>query len=72
MSGTTAKATTTLVTGGAWTVSRVGDFDGDGRADIVWRNGSTGQSVIWLMNGLTTVTTATATSDASWSVQASY
>jgi hypothetical protein len=60
------------VSGGAWTVSRVGDFDGDGRADIVWRNASTGQSVIWLMNGLTTVKTATATSDASWSVQASY
>jgi glucose/arabinose dehydrogenase len=27
------------------------DFGGDGRSDIVWRNGSTGAAVGWLMNG---------------------
>src|SRR5258706_564064 len=27
------------------------DFNGDGRSDILWRNGTTGESVIWLMNG---------------------
>jgi hypothetical protein len=27
------------------------DFDGDGKDDIMWRNNSTGQNVIWLMNG---------------------
>ncbi|UBF30105.1 FG-GAP-like repeat-containing protein (plasmid) [Kovacikia minuta CCNUW1] len=30
-----------------------GDFDGDLQTDILWRNGSTGQNVIWQMNGAT-------------------
>jgi parallel beta-helix repeat protein len=29
------------------------DFDGDGKADIVWRNSSTGIVSVWLMNGET-------------------
>ena len=29
------------------------DFNGDGKTDILWRNKSTGQSVVWLMNGTT-------------------
>jgi uncharacterized protein (DUF1800 family) len=27
------------------------DFDGDGKADLVWHNGSTGESAVWFMNG---------------------
>ena len=27
------------------------DFNGDGKTDILWRNKSTGQNVVWLMNG---------------------
>jgi hypothetical protein len=27
------------------------DFNGDGKADILWQNNSTGQRLIWLMNG---------------------
>src|SRR5439155_311965 len=34
-----------------WTIAGVGDFDGDGKADILWRNTSTGQNYIYLMNG---------------------
>jgi hypothetical protein len=30
-----------------------GDFDGDGNGDILWRNGSTGATVLWLMEGAT-------------------
>src|SRR5437762_1553270 len=37
----------------AWQVKGIGDFDGDGRADILWRNSSTGQNYIYAMNGLT-------------------
>src|SRR5438876_10965617 len=34
-----------------WKVAGIGDFDGDGRADILWRNTSTGQNYIYFMNG---------------------
>ena len=27
------------------------DFDGDGKADVLWRNESTGRNRVWLMNG---------------------
>jgi len=32
-------------------VAGVGDFNGDGNADILWRNKSTGMVTMWLMNG---------------------
>jgi hypothetical protein len=35
----------------AWVVRGVGDFDGDGRADILFHNASGGGTVIWFMNG---------------------
>ncbi len=37
----------------AWQVAGIGNFDGDpeGRSDILWRNTSTGQVIIWLMDG---------------------
>jgi DNA-binding beta-propeller fold protein YncE len=36
----------------AWTVQGVGDFDGDGKADILWRNDDLGGIIyVWLMNG---------------------
>jgi hypothetical protein len=33
----------------------VGDFDANGKADIVWRNNTTGQTIMWLMNGVNAV-----------------
>jgi hypothetical protein len=33
-----------------WKVAGVADFDGDGKADIFWRN-INGANAIWLMNG---------------------
>src|SRR5207237_4228440 len=35
-----------------WSIAAVGDFNGDGRADILWRN-INGQTAAWLMNGST-------------------
>jgi Cadherin-like/Beta-propeller repeat/Bacterial Ig domain/FG-GAP-like repeat len=35
-----------------WKIVGSGDFDGDLKADIIWRNSRTGENAIWLMNGL--------------------
>ena len=40
----------TMVGGGGANRS---DFNGDGQADILWQNSSTGERVIWFMNGTT-------------------
>ncbi len=34
-----------------WTVVEVGDFNGDGSSDIIWRNNVTGYAKTWWMNG---------------------
>ncbi|MEE9233785.1 MAG: hypothetical protein V3U07_10015, partial [Nitrospirales bacterium] len=44
------------IPGGAatsWTLEVVGDTNGDGNADLNWRNTPSGTVAIWLMNGLT-------------------
>src|SRR5205823_1295632 len=35
-----------------WQIAGVGDLDGDGRSDILWRNSSTGEDYAYMMNGL--------------------
>jgi VCBS repeat protein/acetyl xylan esterase AXE1 len=34
-----------------WEIVGTGDFNGDGRADLVWRNQETGAVVLWLLDG---------------------
>jgi hypothetical protein len=34
-----------------WRETKLGDFNGDGKTDLFWRNGATGQNAIWLMDG---------------------
>jgi FG-GAP-like repeat/FG-GAP repeat len=51
------------------TALKVGDINGDGKADIVWRNMSTGNVVISLMNGSTPSWTSITTSPISPSVR---
>ena len=36
-----------------WSIEGIGDYDGSGRAGILWRNTSTEQVYVWLMNGTT-------------------
>src|SRR5690349_12474257 len=34
-----------------WKMAAFGDFNGDGKTDIFWRNASTGENYIYLMDG---------------------
>jgi hypothetical protein len=34
-----------------WQLAGIGDLDGDGKVDLVWRNTQTGDVAAWLMNG---------------------
>jgi uncharacterized delta-60 repeat protein len=36
-----------------WSVVGIGDFDGDGKADILWRNSGTGENYVYFMDGTT-------------------
>jgi hypothetical protein len=37
----------------SWQIKGVGDLDGDGKADIVWRHANSGQNYVYLMDGTT-------------------
>jgi hypothetical protein len=55
----------------AWQVRQLADFNGDGKADILWRETASGSSYLWLMNGATAVGAGYTASQAdnSWVVQ---
>jgi hypothetical protein len=43
---------------GTWSIFGSGDYNGDGKSDIIWRDGS-GNVAIWEMNGTTVLNQAT-------------
>jgi hypothetical protein len=57
MNGTGRPGVPVPLTGGAvlpfeWRLAATGDFNHDGRPDLVWRNGISQKLVIWTMNGV--------------------
>ncbi len=44
---------TTPPASAGWSVIQSGDFNADGKSDLLWQNSLTGLGSIWLMNGLT-------------------
>src|SRR4029077_19325338 len=64
-----------IVPDSSWSVVGIGDFNGNGDTDILWRQGTTGSLVEWLMNGSSVSSSAFVTSngnpvtpDSTWSV----
>jgi hypothetical protein len=53
----------------AWQVAGISDFDGDGRADILWRHAG-GLGSIWTMNGATFVAESSFFLDTTWQIRA--
>ena len=60
MNGTTISSAVAVtgvgtVTGGGWVVKSIGDYNGDGKADVFWKKDTAlgGITYVWLMNGTT-------------------
>ncbi|KJU83745.1 hypothetical protein MBAV_004061 [Candidatus Magnetobacterium bavaricum] len=53
-----------------WHIQGLGDFNGDGMADILWRDGQTWDTVVWLMDGpQVSQYGSVASVDSNWQVQ---
>jgi hypothetical protein len=53
-----------------WVVGGVGDYNANGKPDIVWRNQGSGDNVIWFMDGgtITGGGVLTPVSDTNWRI----
>ncbi|HJW45832.1 MAG TPA: FG-GAP repeat protein, partial [Lysobacter sp.] len=56
----------TSVTNFSWSITTTGDYDGDGRTDLFWRNASTGANVIWKSASAANPQPVTSVSNQAW------
>jgi hypothetical protein len=53
-----------------WKIVGTGDFNADGQADLLWRHATSGENVVWFLNGVDliggTFTTPSALTDVRW------
>jgi hypothetical protein len=72
MNGATVKSWSTLSSGidREWQIAGIGDLDGDGKSDLVWRDTLTGDVAEWLMNGAAVKSWSTLSSgiDRAWQI----
>ena len=69
MNGAVGASGAYLTSGNAWVVKTIGDFNGDGKADVVIQN-SDGSSYMLLMNGTAVASGAYLTTAGSgWTVR---
>lgn len=52
--------------GDGWAVESTVDRNGDGKADLTWRDRNSGLTVVWIMDGLTAVSSRTLGGDQTW------
>ena len=51
-----------------WPIVETGDYNGDGKSDILWRDTS-GNMAMWFMNGTTATSTGVGNVSTAWSIQ---
>ena len=59
-------SSTCLVEAKTATAHPIGDFNGDGKSDLLWRNSSTGADVIWQSGNIKTPMAVTGVTDQHW------
>jgi hypothetical protein len=51
-----------------WSAAAIADYNNDGRSDILWRNGRSGQNSIWRSGSPTNAQAVTAVTNFAWKV----